>query len=97
VFLIATAWSDLWSRDRLTRMACGLAFLVVFWSWLTSCGLMLASLFLPAGVVQRAWAVPLYTSLGTPLVVLCLLTVHAVDRLNLANATGEGREGGPSS
>ncbi len=97
VFLIAAAWQDLWSRDRLTRMACGLAFLVVFWPWLTSCGLMLASLFLPADAVQGAWAVPLYASLGTPLVVLCLLTVHTVDRLNLANATGEGRAGGPSS
>jgi hypothetical protein len=40
---------------------------------------------------------PLYTSLGIPLVVLCLLTVHAVDRLNVANATGEGRAEGPSS
>ena len=48
VFLIAASWKDLWSRNQLTRMACGLAALVVFWPWLASCGLMLASLFLPA-------------------------------------------------
>ncbi len=34
VFLIATSWKELWSRNRLTRMACGLAVLVVFWPWL---------------------------------------------------------------
>jgi hypothetical protein len=32
----------------------------------------------------------LYSSLGIPLVVLCLLTVYAVDRLNL-NTTTKGR------
>ncbi len=85
VFLIAAAWSDLWSRDRLTRMVCGLGFLVVFWPWLTSCGLMLASLVVPANAVQRAWALPLYSSLGIPLVVLCLLTVYAVDRLKISS------------
>ena len=86
LFLIAAAWHDLWRRDRLTRVVCGLGLLVVSWPWLTSLGLMLASLFLPASVVQRAWAVPLYTSLGIPLVVLCLLTICAADRLKLAGA-----------
>ena len=46
VFLIAASWKELWSRDRLTRMACGLAVLVVVWPWLACCGLMLASLLL---------------------------------------------------
>lgn len=86
VFLIAASWKDLWSRDRLTRAACGVGLLVVFWPWLASSGLMLASLFLPAGSVQRAWAAPLYTSLGIPLVVLGLLTVCAIDRLKAASA-----------
>jgi hypothetical protein len=84
VFRIAASWKGLWGRDRLTRMACGLALLVVFWPWLASCGLMLASLFLPASSVQEAWAVPLYTSLGIPLVVLGLFTVCALDRLKVS-------------
>jgi Glycosyltransferase family 87 len=90
-FLIAARRRDLWNRDRLTRMVCVLGFFVVFWPWLTSCGLMLASLVLPPDVVQRAWAVPLYTSLGIPLVVLCLLTVYALDRLNVNSAANNER------
>jgi Glycosyltransferase family 87 len=81
VFLVAASWKELWDRNRLTRMACGLALLIVSWPWLASCGLMLASLFLPPSSVQRAWAAPLYTTLGIPLVVLGLFVVCVVDRL----------------
>jgi hypothetical protein len=81
VFVITASWKELWGRNRLTRIACVLAVLVVFWPWLASLGLMLASLFLPASSVQGAWAVPLYTSLGIPLVVLGLFAVCASDRL----------------
>src|SRR6185369_1740390 len=84
VFLIAASWKELWGRNRLTRMACGLAVLVVFWPWLAAFGLMLASHFLPASSVQRAWAMPLYSSLGMPLVVLGLFGVCANDRLKAA-------------
>jgi hypothetical protein len=81
VFLIVSCWRTLWGRNRLTRVACGVTALVVFWPWLASCGLMFGSLFLPAGTIQRAWALPLYTSLAIPLAVLGLLTIVAVDRL----------------
>ncbi len=91
VFLIAASWKDLWSRNRLTRLACGLALPVVFWPWLASCGLMLASVFLPPSSVQNAWAVPLYTSLGIPLVVLGLLTACAVDRLRTPSAVSAAK------
>jgi len=85
VFLIAISWRDLWSRGGLTRMACGVGLLVVVWPWLASSGLMLASRYLPASSVQRAWTVPLYTSLGIPLVVLGLLSVCAGDRLKTSS------------
>ena len=85
VFLIATSWKELWGRNRLTRLACGLAVLIVFWPWLASCGLMAASLFLPANSVQRAWTLPLYTSLGIPLVVLALFAACAIDRLKASS------------
>jgi hypothetical protein len=81
VFLISASWKELWGRNGVTRIACGLALLVVCWPWLAALGLMLASNFLPATSVQRAWAVPLYTSLGIPLVVLGWLAVCAGDRL----------------
>jgi hypothetical protein len=80
VFLIAASWKELWGRNRLVRLACGLAVLIVFWPWIACCGLMLASFFLPASSVQKAWTVPLYTSLGIPLVVLGLFVVCASDR-----------------
>lgn len=86
VFVIATSWKNLWSRNWLTRAACAISLLVVFWPWLASCGLMLAASVLSAGSVQRAWAAPLYTSLGIPLVVLGLLTVCASDALKVAGA-----------
>lgn len=85
VFLIVASWRKLWVRSRLTRMMCVATLVVVVWPWLASCGLMLASLFLPAGTVQSAWAAPLYTSLGIPLVVLGLLTVRAVDELRASD------------
>jgi hypothetical protein len=85
VFLIATSWKELWGRNRLTRLAGGLAVLIVFWPWLASCGLLAASLFLPARSVQRAWTLPLYTSLGIPLVVLGLFTACAIDRLKASS------------
>ena len=80
VFLIAISWKDLWSRGSLTRVACGLGLLVVGWPWLASCGLMLASRFVSPSSLQKAWTVPLYTSLGIPLVVLGLLSLCTRDR-----------------
>ena len=88
VFVVAASWKDLWTRNRFTRAACAVGALVVFWPWLASCALMGAWPFLPAGVVQRAWAYPLYTSLGIPLVVLGLLSLRRVDRLKASVPPG---------
>jgi len=85
VFLITISWKDLWSRGSLTRVACGLGLLVVGWPWLAACGLMLASRFVSPSSLQKAWTVPLYTSLGIPLVVLGLLSLCARDRLQTSS------------
>jgi len=85
VFLITISWKDLWSRGSLTRVACGLGLLVVGWPWLASCGLMLASRFVSPSSLQKAWTVPLYTSLGIPLVVLGLLSLCTRDRLQTSS------------
>lgn len=81
VFVIATSWRDLWKRNWLTRATCAVGVLVVFWPWLASCGLLLASLVLPAESVQRAWTAPLRNSLLLPVVVLGLLVLCAGNRL----------------
>jgi hypothetical protein len=81
VFLIAAAWRDFWSRNWPTRAAFAVSTLVVFWPWLASCGLLLASLFLPAGSVQQAWSAPLRHILLIPVVVLGLLALCTTDLL----------------
>lgn len=79
VFVIVRSWRPLWTRNWLSRAACVIAAGIVFWPWLASLGLVLASLVLPAASVQRAWAVPLWTSLEIPLAVLGLLSICVRD------------------
>jgi len=55
-----------WNRSGLTRLAYVVSGLLVFWPWLATLSLSIAALILPAKLVQRAWALPLYTSLGIP-------------------------------
>ncbi len=85
IFLIVQAWKTLWQRSRASRMACSVAALVVFWPGIASLALLLALLFLPAAAVQRAWAVPLWTNLVIPLVVLGLLAICIRDSRALQN------------
>jgi hypothetical protein len=73
ISLILRSWKVLWRKNAFNRAACLFAAIIVFWPWLASLALALASLALPASAVQRAWAVPLWSSLGIPLVVLGLL------------------------
>lgn len=60
----------LWSRSTVRRGVLGICGLMLFWPWLAALALLVASLFLPAESVQRAWLWPLYTSTGIPVAVL---------------------------
>jgi len=95
VFLIATSWKHLWSRNWLTRAACTAGALVVFWPWMASCGLLLASLVLPAESVQRAWSAPLRNSLLVPVVVLGLLILCARDLLEASRVVSQSAAKSP--
>jgi hypothetical protein len=66
---------QIWRDSRLTQILLVLAGLCLFWPWIASVLLVLASLFLPAETVQQAWALPLYTSLAIPVTTLALLLV----------------------
>lgn len=68
-------------RRWLGRFASGIAIVIIGWPWAASAGLVVASTVLPKTTVQRAWAVPLYTSLYIPLAVIALLGLAAFDRL----------------
>jgi hypothetical protein len=75
VFLIVRSWKEIWQKNGISRAACSAAALIVFWPWIASLTLVLASLVLPAATVQRAWAVPLWIDLEIPLAVLGLLAL----------------------
>jgi hypothetical protein len=70
VFLLVQQAGSNWKRSRLTRLAYMVSGLLVLWPWLATVCLSVATLIVPAKLVQQAWALPLYTSLGIPLAVL---------------------------
>jgi len=45
----------------------------VLWPWLASLALALASLFSPAASIQKAWALPIYSSFGAPIAVFLMV------------------------
>jgi hypothetical protein len=81
IFLIASEGKCLWKGSVSTRLALAAGTLVLFLPSLAACGLLVASLFLPPETVQQGWAAPLRHLLLTPVVVLGLVTVYAIERL----------------
>lgn len=75
VILVVKHGKRLWNENRLTRSASALAMAVVGWPWVAALALVIVSAFLPRQTVQQAWAVPLFTSLGIPIVVLGMLAL----------------------
>ncbi len=74
MLIVRRGWA-LWRGSTLTQILLVLAGLCLFWPWIASVILVTASIFLPAETVQRAWALPLYTSLAIPVTTLALLLV----------------------
>ena len=85
VLLIAREWPELWNKGALSKAVCMLTVAIVGWPWLAALGLTLANMAIPAPSVQRGWAIPLYTSLAIPLVLIVhlasLLTRAARDQI----------------
>jgi hypothetical protein len=94
VFLLVLNWGSLWVRSRLTRLACAIAAFSIFWPWLASLLLMVASFAVPAKTVERAWAVPLWTSLHVPLGILLPLGLLFADSLRRKNPAPLALSGG---
>lgn len=72
VFQLVRHASVFWRANQVLRLAAGLTVLAVFWPWLASLSLAMASLVLPPEAVQRAWFVPFFTSNTIPIAVLTL-------------------------
>jgi hypothetical protein len=73
LLVIARAVRPLWAETRRSRFLLGLSGLSIFWPWIAAAGLVFALLFLPSATVQRAWPLPLYSSLAIPIAILALL------------------------
>jgi hypothetical protein len=72
IFLVVQAWKELWRRGPVSRICLVIAAVLVLWPWVVSVALAAASFFLPGETEQRAWAVPLWSSVGIPVVILPL-------------------------
>jgi len=75
ILLTGQNWRLLWTKNRLSRIITLIASFLISWPWLTAALLTVASLFLPNQSLQKAWAVPLYTSLATPIAAVVLLSL----------------------
>ena len=73
ILLVIRHLSLLWAKSALLRASLTIAALIVFWPWLAALAITLAALFVPAEALQRAWTLPLYTSLAIPLAMFVLV------------------------
>jgi Glycosyltransferase family 87 len=73
VLLIIKECAALWGTNRLMRaLFVGFA-IALTWPWLAAAVLAARATVLPAAALQQEWALPLYTSLAVPVMVVVLL------------------------
>jgi len=65
----------LWSKNLLSRFLLAAAVIAVVFPWIAAVSLTAALLFLPATMLQKAWAIPIYTTFAIPVTTLALLLV----------------------
>jgi glycosyl transferase family 87 len=70
---ILQGMQPLWTRNLLSRFLIMLTAFAVIWPWLAAGTLAVSLVFLPASVVEKAWALPLYTSLAIPVTTVATL------------------------
>ena len=70
LMVIARAIRRLWKDLDLSRFFVGITALSIFWPWIAAALLVVAHTVVPGSGIQRAWALPIYTSLTIPIMVL---------------------------
>ena len=70
----------IWRRSITNRVLSVATIAVVCWPWISGIPLAALSFILPRETVERAWAVPLWTALQTPVVVSALILVRYYQR-----------------
>jgi len=66
----------IWQANIVSRLLAAMTIALVCWPWISAIALAVLSFVLPRETVERAWAVPLWTALQTPLAVSALMLVH---------------------
>jgi hypothetical protein len=83
IFLLVRNRMFFSTGHRAVRLAAAITSMAVFWPWLVAFVLTLAALLLPSTTIQKAWAVPLWTSLAIPplitVLLVALLIPHSSD------------------
>jgi hypothetical protein len=75
ILLLVRQGHELWSKGLGRRAVIAICGLTVLWPWMAAVALLMASAFLPAESIQRAWALPLYTNMAIPVAVVALLVL----------------------
>jgi hypothetical protein len=78
LFLLLRDRKILWRRSRASRALLSVAGILLAWPWLSACVLALLSFMVPAGTVERGWAIPFWTVLPLPVAVAALLFLLAI-------------------
>jgi hypothetical protein len=63
----------LWDKSLMSRTAYCVTIGAIAWPWIASWGLMIGALWLSPERLERGWAIPLYTTLVIPVVLLVQL------------------------
>jgi hypothetical protein len=69
-------WKELWNANHFIRAACWIGGAFLAWPWLSSLGLAAASIFMPSAAIQKAWWMPMASSLAIPPSVLGLYGLY---------------------
>jgi hypothetical protein len=81
IFLLLKDWRFI-HKERLSYIFAIIVIALLFWPWLVTVEMMIASVFSSSESVQRGWEVPLYTTLLIPPAVLALMFVYRMNFLN---------------
>lgn len=77
VLMLTRDGRAVWSQSRASRVLFGVAAALVGWPWVSSVVLVASSFIIPREMVERAWSVPFWTVVATPLGVAAVMLVHA--------------------
>jgi hypothetical protein len=67
---------SIWQRNVSNRFLIAMTAMLVIWPWITSVPLVALSFILPPEIVERGWAVPLWTVTQIPVAVAAMMLIH---------------------